>query len=94
MLDADPSLSDEQRRYIYDDPSGLGKGLLSALEWGASVDLNPPDVLRGHVGWLDMLVSKGLWRYDARHDDIWVHSKATGDSGDVGDCDTFNTRQL
>lgn len=69
-LALDESLSKEQKRYIYEDPTGLGKGLSAALEWGGYVDFNGCN--KGQVGWSQHLRSRGLWKYDARHDDLWL----------------------
>ena len=67
----DPTLTDTQKQYIDDDPTGLGKGLASALEWGGYVDYNTTCV-KGHVGWSQCLRTKGVWKYNAKHDDIWL----------------------
>ena len=64
------TLTDAQKVYINEDPSGLGKGLLSALEWGGSVDHN--GVQKGHRGWHGCLKSKGVWSYSPKYDDVWL----------------------
>jgi hypothetical protein len=69
-LQKDPTLTDTQKRYIDDDPTGLGKGLASALEWGGYVDYN--SCFKGHVGWSQCLRTQGVWKYDARKDDLWL----------------------
>jgi multidrug transporter EmrE-like cation transporter len=69
-LALDESLSEEQKRYIHEDPTGLGKGLAAALEWGGYVDFNGCN--KGQVGWSQHLRSRGLWKYDVRHDDLWL----------------------
>lgn len=66
----DTTLTLTQKRYIDDDPTGLGKGLMSALEWGGSVDYN--DVQKGHKGWHICLRTKGIWEYSTKQDDIWL----------------------
>jgi hypothetical protein len=70
LLQNDDSLSDVQKTYIDDDPTGLGKGLASAVEWGGYVDYN--DCPKGRVGWSLCLRTRGLWKYDAKEDDIWL----------------------
>jgi hypothetical protein len=65
----DASLTEEQKVFISDDPSGMGKGLQAALEWGGYRDYN--QVPKGHKGFLDCLRTKGLWKYDPKKDDIW-----------------------
>ena len=69
-LAKDKTLTDAQKVYINEDPSGLGKGLLSALEWGGSVDHN--NVQKGHRGWHGCLKSKGIWTYAPKYDDLWL----------------------
>jgi hypothetical protein len=69
-LQQDDSLTETQKRYIDDDPTGLGKGLASALEWGGYVDYN--DSFKGHVGWSQGLRTQGVWKYDAKRDDFWL----------------------
>jgi hypothetical protein len=64
------SLTTTQKQYIYDDPTGKGKGLQAALEWGGYKDYNT--VPKGHIGFVDCLRTKGLWKYDPRKDDIWL----------------------
>jgi multidrug transporter EmrE-like cation transporter len=66
----DTTLTMTQKRYIEDDPTGLGKGLMSALEWGGSVDFN--DVQKGRKGWHICLRTKGIWEYSTKQDDIWL----------------------
>jgi multidrug transporter EmrE-like cation transporter len=70
MLKQDETLTDEQKGYIYDDPTGLGKGLTSALEWGGYVDFNGQN--KGQLGWSHYLRSRGIWKYDAKKDDLWL----------------------
>ena len=70
ILQNDVSLSDVQKQYIDDDPTGLGKGLKSALEWGGCVDYN--DCSKGHIGYSQCLRTKGIWRFDSKQDDIWL----------------------
>jgi hypothetical protein len=69
-LTNDKTLTDAQKIYIHDDPSGLGKGLLSALEWGGAVDHN--HVQKGHKGWHGCLKTKGIWTYAPKYDDVWL----------------------
>jgi multidrug transporter EmrE-like cation transporter len=69
-LQQDASLTAEQKKYIHDDPTGLGKGLGACLEWGGYVDYNT--CAKGAVGWSQSLRSKGLWKYDAKKDDLWL----------------------
>jgi hypothetical protein len=69
-LQKDPTLTDTQKQYIDDDPTGLGKGLASALEWGGYVDYN--SCCKGHVGWSQCLRTQGVWKYDAKKDDLWL----------------------
>jgi len=69
-LAKDKTLTDAQKVYIDDDPSGLGKGLLSAFEWGGAVDHN--DVQKGHRGWHGCLKTKGIWTYSPKFDDLWL----------------------
>lgn len=71
-LHKDPSLTEEQKEYIDDDPSGLDKGLASCITWGGSVDYN--DCAKGHAGYKKFLLTEGIWRYDARRDEIWFHA--------------------
>lgn len=66
----DSTLAETQKRYIDDDPTGLGKGLMSALEWSGSVDYN--DVQKGHKGWHICLRTQGIWKYDPKRDDLWL----------------------
>jgi hypothetical protein len=70
-LHEDPTLTDEQKEYIDDDPSGLDKGLASCITWGGSVDYN--DCAKGHIDYKKFLVTEGIWQYDARRDEIWFH---------------------
>ena len=70
LLQQDSTLTLTQKTYISDDPTGLGKGLLCALEWGGYIDYNA--VQKGHKGWHVCLRTKGLWKYDAKHDDLWL----------------------
>lgn len=69
-LQRDDSLTEQQKRYIDDDPTGLGKGLLAALEWGGSEDYN--NVKTGQRGWNLCLQTKGIWNYSPKHDDLWL----------------------
>jgi drug/metabolite transporter (DMT)-like permease len=71
-LKLDPTLTPEQLRYIDEDPTGLGKGLQSALEWGGYVDYNATGSRKGHVGWSSYLRSRGIWSYHVKHDDLWL----------------------
>ena len=71
LLAQDPTLSDNQKQYIDDDPTGLGKGLKAALEWGGYVDYN--NCPKGNVKWSQCLRTKGLWEYNAKRDDIWLY---------------------
>lgn len=66
----DPTLTEEQRAYIQDDPSGMGRGLQVALEWGGYRDYN--DVPKGHAGFAKGLRTRGIWRYDPQRDDVWL----------------------
>ncbi len=68
-LQQDTTLTAAQKRYISDDPTGLGKGLASALEWGGSIDYN--NAKKGHKGWHVCLRTKGVWKYDTKFDDLW-----------------------
>lgn len=70
-LHEDPTLTDEQKEYIDDDPSGLDKGLASCIIWGGSVDYN--DCAKGHADYKKILVTEGIWQFDARRDEIWFH---------------------
>ena len=69
----DTTLTEEQKRYIDDDPTGLGKGLQSALEWGGYVDFNEKNSRKGHIGWSSYKRSCGIWSYSSKHDDIWLY---------------------
>lgn len=71
-LHEDPTLTDDQKEYIDEDPSGLEKGLATCITWGGSVDYN--DCAKGHVGYKRFLETEGIWQYDARRDEIWFHS--------------------
>ena len=66
----DESLTPEQKKYIHDDPTGLGKGLAAALEWGGYVDYNT--CAKGAIGWSHALRSRGIWKYDSKKDDLWL----------------------
>jgi hypothetical protein len=68
----DSTLTPAQKVFISDDPSGMGKGLQAALEWGGYRDYNA--VPKGHVGFQDCLRSKGIWTYDTKKDEIWLWS--------------------
>jgi hypothetical protein len=68
-LTQDDSLTLTQKKYIHDDPTGMGKGLQATLEWGGFRDYNT--VPKGHVGFFDCLRTNGLWKYDPKRDDIW-----------------------
>jgi hypothetical protein len=70
LLRKDDSLSGVQKQYIDDDPTGLGKGLASGLEWGGYVDYN--DCAKGHVGWSLCLRTRGIWKYDVKQDELWL----------------------
>lgn len=69
-LRQDPTLTDDQKVYIQDDPTGMGKGLQGSLEWGGYRDYN--NVAKGHVGFEQCLRTKGIWKYDPKRDDIWL----------------------
>ena len=69
-MEQDIKLSETQKRYIHDDPSGLEKGLASALEWGGSQDFNT--VKKGHADWSKCLVTRGKWKYDVKRDELWL----------------------
>jgi multidrug transporter EmrE-like cation transporter len=69
-LRADPTLTDDQKMYIQDDPTGMGKGLQATLEWGGYRDYN--NVSKGQVGFTQCLRTKGIWKYDSKKDDIWL----------------------
>ncbi|KAG7358045.1 MYND finger domain containing protein [Nitzschia inconspicua] len=72
----DPTfLTDAQKMFIQDDPSGMGKGLQAALEWGGYRDYNTQP--KGHVGFHDCLRTKGLWKYDPKKDDVWCWTWGT-----------------
>ena len=73
LRENDTTLTEEQKRYIDDDPTGLGKGLQSALEWGGYVDFNEKNSRKGHVGWSSYKRSCGIWSYSTKHDDIWYY---------------------
>lgn len=68
----DPSLTPAQKAFVSDDPTGMGKGLQAALEWGGYRDYNT--VPKGHIGFHDCLRTRGIWKYDAKKDDIWLWS--------------------
>jgi MYND finger len=68
----DATLTVAQKVFIHDDPSGMGKGLQAALEWGGYRDYNK--VPKGHVGFHNCLRTKGMWKYDSKKDDIWLWS--------------------
>jgi multidrug transporter EmrE-like cation transporter len=70
FLQQDATLSDLQKRYIEGDPTGLGKGLASSLEWGGSVDYN--EQKKGHVGWSQCLRTQGVWHYNVKRDELWL----------------------
>jgi multidrug transporter EmrE-like cation transporter len=72
LLREDSTLLDAQKRYIDDDPSGLEKGLGSCLVWGGSIDYNK-DCIKGRIGWNQCLVTQGLWKFDSKRDEIWLH---------------------
>jgi len=63
------SLTQAQKEYINDDPTGMGKGLISALEWGGYVDYNTAP--KSHTGFSKALRTRGIWKYDQKKDDIW-----------------------
>ena len=63
------SLTQAQKEYINDDPTGMGKGLISALEWGGSIDYNTAP--KSHTGFSKALRTRGIWKYDQKKDDIW-----------------------
>jgi len=62
-------LTDAQKCYIRDDPTGMDKGLQATFEWGGYIDYNR--VPKGHVGFSQALRTRGIWRYDPKKDDIW-----------------------
>ena len=62
-------LTETQKVYIQDDPSGMNKGLQAALQWGGYIDYNT--VPKGHVGFLNALRTRGIWKYDSKKDDLW-----------------------
>lgn len=63
-------LTEAQKLYIQDDPTGMGKGLQAALEWGGFIDCNR--VPKGHMGFSNALRTRGIWKYDPKKDDIWL----------------------
>ena len=65
-LHKDKTLTETQKRYI-DETKG---GLLGALEWGGGIDHNKSFI--GHLGWSKCLRTKGIWKYDSKHDDVWL----------------------
>lgn len=69
-LAKDSTLTDAQKIFIHEDPTGLGKGLQSALEWGGSVDHN--EIQKGRKDWNACLKTRGIWTYSPRHDDLWL----------------------
>lgn len=71
-LHQDSTLTEEQKLYIDDDPTGLDKGLASCIGWGGTIDYNE-DCIKGNIGWNQCLVTQGLWKYDARNDEIWFY---------------------
>ena len=71
-LQTDDTLTDVQKQYIEGDPTGLGKGLQSALEWGGYVDFNTTGTKKGHVGWNQYLRSRGIWNFNPKFDDLWL----------------------
>mmetsp|Transcript_13986 Transcript_13986/g.39813 ORF Transcript_13986/g.39813 Transcript_13986/m.39813 type:complete len:560 (+) Transcript_13986:314-1993(+) len=70
VLQQDSTLTKVQKQYIEDDPTGLGKGLASALEWGGYVDYNTCSTEK--IGWSKHLRSRGIWCYNAKRDDLWL----------------------
>lgn len=62
-------LTQGQKLYIQDDPTGMDRGLQAALEWGGHVDCNR--VPKGHVGFSKALRTRGIWKYDRKKDDLW-----------------------
>jgi len=64
-----PCLTKSQKEYIKDDPTGMGKGLEAALEWGGYVDYN--EVPKDHKA--KALRSRGIFKYDKKKDDIWLY---------------------
>jgi hypothetical protein len=63
-------LTEAQKLYIQDDPTGMDRGLQAALEWGGYIDCNR--VPKGHVGFSKALRTKGIWKYDPKKDDLWL----------------------
>jgi len=63
-------LTQAQKLYIKDDPTGMDKGLQAALEWGGYIDYNR--VPKGRVGFSEALRTRGIWKYDPKKDDIWL----------------------
>lgn len=62
-------LTQDQKMYIQDDPTGMDRGLQAALEWGGYIDCNR--VPKGHVGFSKALRTRGIWKYDRKRDDLW-----------------------
>ena len=63
-------LTESQKLYIQDDPTGMDRGLQAALEWGGYIDYNK--VPKGYVGFLNALRTRGIWKYDSKKDDLWL----------------------
>lgn len=63
-------LTETQKLYIQDDPTGMDRGLQAALEWGGYIDCN--NVPKGHLGFSKALRTRGVWRYDPKKDDLWL----------------------
>lgn len=64
-----PCLTKVQKEYINDDPTGMGKGLEAALEWGGYVNYNEISKDRKAKA----LRSRGIFKYDKKKDDIWLY---------------------
>ena len=62
-------LTEAQKMYIQDDPTGMDRGLQAALEWGGYIDCNR--VPKGNVGFSEALRTRGIWKYDRKKDEIW-----------------------
>ena len=69
VFQGDDDLTNAEKKYIQDDPTGMDRGLQAALEWGGYIDCNR--VPKGHVGFLKALRTRGIWKYDEKKDDIW-----------------------
>jgi len=63
-------LTEAQKLFIQDDPTGMDRGLQAALEWGGYIDCNR--IPKGHVGFSNALRTRGIWKYDPKKDDLWL----------------------